>query len=87
MDMIMLLSKDIEVMKTHLLSLQKQKAEGLKETWIDSQDVMQTLHISKRRLQTLRDNRTLPFSRIGSKIYYRISDVEALLDQSYSPSK
>jgi hypothetical protein len=38
------------------------------EDWIDSQDVMQALHISPRTLQTLRSNGTLPYSRIGNKI-------------------
>lgn len=87
MDMMMRLSQEVEVMKRYLLEQQKQGTGGLKETWIDGQDVMQALHISKRKLQTLRDNRTLPFSRIGGKIYYRVADVQGLLDKSYSPGK
>lgn len=87
MDMMMRLSQEVEAMKRYLLEQQKQGAGGLKETWIDGQDVMQALHISKRKLQTLRDNRTLPFSRIGGKIYYRVADVQGLLDKSYSPGK
>ena len=53
------------------------------EDWIDNQDVMQMLHISKRTLQTLRSNGTLPFSRINGKIYYRRQDIKKLLSDNY----
>ena len=49
------------------------------ESWIDGQIVMQTLHISPRTLQTLRSNGTLPFSRIGNKIYYQKQDIIKIL--------
>ena len=51
--------------------------------WIDSQDVMQALHISPRTLQTLRSNGTLPFSRIGNKIYYLKQDIIKILSDNY----
>ena len=53
------------------------------EDWIDNQDVMQMLHISKRTLQTLRSNGTLPFSRINGKIYYRRQDIKKILSDNY----
>jgi AraC-like DNA-binding protein len=52
--------------------------------WLDNQDVMQVLHISPRTLQTLRSNGTLPFSRIKGKFYYKVSDLEALLNSNYT---
>jgi len=55
--------------------------------WIDSQDVMQALHISPRTLQTLRTNGTLPFSRIGNKLYYRKQDIEKILSDNYTMYK
>ena len=51
--------------------------------WIDSQDVMQKLHVSVRTLQSWRTNGLLPFSRINNKIYYRKSDILALLNKYY----
>jgi hypothetical protein len=57
------------------------------EDWIDNQDVMQTLHISPRTLQTLRSNGTLPYSRIQGKIYYLRQDVQKLLANNYSMIK
>jgi hypothetical protein len=62
----------------------KQNPSNDLSDWIDAQDVMLKLHISARTLQTLRTNGTLPFSRIGGKLYYRISDIEAILNNNYS---
>ena len=53
------------------------------EDWIDSQIVMQSLHISPRTLQTLRTNGTLPYSRIGRKLYYKRSDILKILSDNY----
>jgi len=52
--------------------------------WLDKQDVMQILHISSRTLYTLRTNGTLPFSRIGNKLYYKHSDIQQLLKDNYT---
>ena len=52
--------------------------------WLDSQDVMQKLHVSVRTLQSWRTNGLLPYSRINNKIYYRKSDILALLNKFYN---
>ena len=49
--------------------------------WIDNQEVCQILNISKRTLQTYRDNGTLPYSQIGHKMYYKPEDIERVLNQ------
>lgn len=52
---------------------------GKKKTnnWLDHQDVCQRLKISKRTLQTLRDNGTLAYTKIGNRTYYLPEDVES----------
>ncbi len=50
--------------------------------WLDNQDVCAILNISLRTLQTYRDNRVLPYSQIGHKMFYKPEDVEALIEQS-----
>ncbi len=50
---------------------------------LDGQDIMQILHISPRTLQTLRSNGTLPYTRIGNKIYYHRQDLERILQSNY----
>lgn len=44
---------------------------------------MQKLHISPRTLQTLRSNGTIPYIKIGHKIYYHRSDIDRVLRSSY----
>lgn len=87
LEMIRSLVQDFDMIKAYVLELKRPETNLFKEQWIDGQDVLQVLHISKRNLQTLRDNGTLGFSRIGGKIYYKVSDVEGLLEKNYSPSK
>lgn len=47
--------------------------------WLDNEDVCRLLNISKRTLQTYRDNGTLPYSQINHKMFYKASDIEVLL--------
>ena len=42
------------------------------------------MHISKRTAQTWRDEGKISFSQIGNKIYYRMSDVQTLLNKNYN---
>lgn len=59
----------------------------LSETWLDVSDVCMLLKISKRLLQSYRDNGVLNFTQIGGKIYFKASDVENLLNSHYVDSK
>jgi len=54
-----------------------------KETWLDNVEVMALLKISKRTAQTYRDSGLISFSQVGNKIYYRLSDIENLLNKHY----
>lgn len=53
-----------------------------KDEWLDNQEVCQLLKISKRTLQTYRDNKTLAYSQIGYKCYYKKADIEKLIETS-----
>ncbi len=50
--------------------------------WMDNQDVLLLLGISLRTLQSYRDRGVLPYSQIGHKCYYKLSDVQLLLEKS-----
>lgn len=47
--------------------------------WLDNDDVCRILRISKRTLQTLRDNGTLAYSQISHKTYYKQEDVDKVM--------
>ena len=50
------------------------------DRWLNKKEVLGLLYISDRTLQHWRTNRILPYSRIGNKLYYRLSDIEKLLE-------
>ena len=52
------------------------------ENWLDSQEVCLLLGFSKRTLQYYRSSGRLAYSRIGSKIYYKTSDIERIIADS-----
>jgi hypothetical protein len=49
--------------------------------WLNNREVCELLQISLRTLQSYRDNGILPYSQIGHKCYYRISDIEQFINK------
>lgn len=49
--------------------------------WIKSPEVRKQLSISPGTLQNLRINGTLPYTKIGSIIYYKQEDINKLLNK------
>jgi hypothetical protein len=60
------------------------KNEPKKDTFLDNQEFLQLMKISKRTAQTWRDEGRISFSQVGNKIYYKLSDVEKLLQEHYN---
>ena len=56
------------------------------EVFLDSQQFIQMMNISKRLAQTWRDDGVIPFSMVGNKIYYHMKDIRALLLKNYQSS-
>ena len=54
------------------------------KAWLKSPEVRKMLGISPGTLQNLRVNGTLPYSRIGSLIYYKYEDIAKLLEGNYT---
>ena len=55
--------------------------------WVDNADLRNFLNVTDRTLQTYRDKGILPYSKIRGRIYYKISDIESLLEAGYVQSK
>ena len=62
------------------------KPDSKKETFLDNQEFLLLLKISKRTAQTWRDEGKISFSQVGNKIYYKLSDVEKLMQENYNKS-
>lgn len=60
--------------------------ETKKDTFVDNQEFLILMKISKRTAQTWRDEGKISFSQVGNKVYYKLSDVEKLLDEYYNKS-
>lgn len=56
--------------------------EELAEQWIESQKARQMLGISQKTWQTYRDNRVIPFSQFGRKIYVKRIHLETFLEDN-----
>lgn len=74
----------LEMDKIKILLLEKRTYQTIQKEWFDGQEVMQYLHISKRTLQNLRSAEILPYSHIKGKFYYKVADVQTLLESNYS---
>jgi predicted site-specific integrase-resolvase len=70
-------------MEAIILSAQQYKELVNRLVVLDNQEFLQLMNISKRTAQSWRDEGKVSFSQIGSKIYYRMSDVQKLLDKNY----
>ena len=77
------LKDEMVALKTFAKMFSPRSSDRLSDEWINGQQVMRILHISKVTLQTYRDKGTLPFTTINGKIYYKLADVDALLKSNY----
>lgn len=86
MDAIILSKDQFDFINAHLEQIKSylsNKQKDPKDVFLDNQEFLQLMNISKRTAQSWRDYGVISFSQVGSKIYYRMSDVQALLDKNY----
>ena len=75
-------SANKHVLMAKLETIQSQlnvKSDAKKETFLDNQEFLLLMKISKRTAQTWRDEGKISFSQVGNKIYYKLSDIENYL--------
>lgn len=81
--LILELSSSVKQMTALMLVMKQTRAEHFHQSWIDCEQALNMLRISKRTLRSMRDSGTLPCSRLNGKIYYKVDDIEKLLNQHY----
>ena len=52
----------------------------IEKEWIEGKTLAASLNISLRKLQSLRESGKLSFSAVGKKVYYKVAEVQKLLD-------
>ena len=55
--------------------------EDTTKEWLTNPEALEFLQVSRPTLQRLRSSGKLPFSKVGSKLYYRRTDLERLLEE------
>ncbi len=80
------LFKEIQEQLKNLTVILKEKQKmNPEDLFCDNQEFMQIMNISKRTAQLWRDTGYIGFSQLGNKIYYRITDIQSLLNENYNP--
>lgn len=76
--------EDLHVFRMQLLDdlklIIKQQSQPAVKKWLKSTEVRKLLSVSPGTLQNLRITGKLPFSKVGSILYYRFEDVQTLLN-------
>ena len=63
--------------------LQEKSKEEVNNQWLESTEARKMLGISPKTWQTYRDERRIPFSQFGRKIYVKRADLEAFMEKHY----
>ena len=53
----------------------------------NSREIMKVMDLSKRTLQEWRDKNTIGFAKVNGKFYYKLSDIQKLINDNYTPKK
>ncbi|MEC4115079.1 helix-turn-helix domain-containing protein [Myroides pelagicus] len=78
------ITKKIDTLSQSITQLPITKLSSDGEQLLDNKDVLDILKISNRSLQRYRSNKTLPYYKIQGKVYYKLSDITAIINQSLS---
>lgn len=64
----------------------RRNADDSNSEWIESDEARKRLGVSPKTWQNYRDQRLIPFSQIGRKIYVNRADLDAFLRKHRIPS-
>ena len=89
--MILLPQSEWEGLKQKIEELAKlvtnRNQSDMMNEWIESSEARKLLGVSPKTWQNYRDNRIIPFSQFGRKIYVRKADLEAFMQSHYITAK
>jgi NH3-dependent NAD+ synthetase len=76
------LTSKINTIAKFVSALQAKAEEKPIDNWVDNYDVCTFLKVSGKTLQRLRASNSVSYSRIRGKIFYRISEIQRLMDEN-----
>ncbi len=89
MEVFILSKAQFAELTSRLDSLQNQlttQTNTSKKSFMDNEEFIQLMGVSKRTAQGWRDEGKISFSQVGKKIFYKLSDVDKLLAENYNKS-
>ena len=81
---LIILPEELEIVVNRLTEIERtlrSENRGLEDPILDTDGVMRLLKVSRRSLQTWRDQGLIEFSAINGKFYYRMSSINKMLDK------
>ncbi|MDR0505914.1 MAG: helix-turn-helix domain-containing protein [Dysgonamonadaceae bacterium] len=76
------LTAKINTIAKFVAAIQSKAEEQPEDGWVDSYEVCTFLKISGRTLQRLRSSHEINYTQIRGKIFYRISEIQRLLQDN-----
>ena len=76
------LLRKVDRIDENLSILNISKKQVLKNNWLTSDEVCSMLSIGKRKLQQMRSDSSLKFTKTGKKIYYKSTDIDKYLENA-----
>lgn len=70
----------LDILTTKINKLQKNKLEN---QIIDNADFLQLMNISNSTAKNWRNKGVIPYSQIENKFYYKIKDIQQMLNDNY----
>jgi len=76
------LTSKINTIAKFVAAMQSKEEEQPEDGWVDSYEVCTFLKVSSKTLQRLRAANAVSFSKIRGKNFYRISEIQRLLNEN-----
>jgi len=64
-------------------AIKKSNADNLNNMWLTVEEACKYLSISKRTLQTYRNENVLGYSQFKGMIYFKVSDINDFMEKNY----
>jgi len=85
---LIILPEELQIISEKLEKIEatlKKEQKNIEDPILTTEDVMNLMKVSRRSLQTWRDERLIEFSTIKGKFYYRLSAINSLLTKNINP--
>jgi len=83
---LIVMRRELQVLLKAVTQLNRTQIQKLSEEWVKKDEVLKSLGISKRTLSKLTSTGTLPYVKVNGLLYFKVSDIQKLMEENYIPS-